>query len=263
MRSLIAAVALLAFLPDARQHWSWRNGTVGFVYAVTLVLFVTANKLTTAANAIFLQATAPLYILLAAPFVLPRARPARRRAVHARRGLQDGGVLRGKRHAPRTARRIRPPATSSAAASGVTYAVTVMGLRGMAPHRAARHANTVVSGNLVAAAVCLPAGWPIAGALPADWVALAWLGVFQIGLAYVCLSKGVSAVTALEASLLLLAEPVLNPVWAWLAQGERPGAVGARGRRAHRGCDDGAGGEGSQSALNRSHSVTIVSAAWR
>jgi len=47
--------------------------------------------------------------------------------------------------------------------------------------------------------------------------------VFQIGLAYLCLSKGVGAVTALEASLLLLAEPVLNPVWSWLVHGEQPG----------------------------------------
>ena len=70
MRSLIAAIALLLFLPDARQHWSRRNWLVGIVYAFTLVLFVTANKLTTAANAIFLQATAPLYILLAAPWLL-------------------------------------------------------------------------------------------------------------------------------------------------------------------------------------------------
>jgi drug/metabolite transporter (DMT)-like permease len=83
--------------------------------------------------------------------------------------------------------------------------------------------NIVVSGNLAAAAMCLPFGWPIIGAVAFDWATLVWLGVFQIGLAYWCLSNGVRHVTALEASLLLLAEPVLNPVWAWLAQGERPG----------------------------------------
>ena len=62
IRSLIAAIALLVLLPDARRHWSRRNWLVGIVYAATLVLFVTANKLTTSANAIYLQTTAPLYI---------------------------------------------------------------------------------------------------------------------------------------------------------------------------------------------------------
>ena len=68
--------------------------------------------------------------------------------------------------------------------------------------------------------MCLPLR-SITGAR--DLAILVWLGVFQIGLAYLCLSTGVRDVTALEASLLLLAEPVLNPVWAWLAHGERPG----------------------------------------
>ena len=55
-----------------------------------------------------------------------------------------------------------------------------------------------------------------------DWVVVTYLGVFQIGLAYVLLTIGMRHVGALEASLLLLLEPVLNPVWAWFAQGETP-----------------------------------------
>ena len=73
-----------------------------------------------------------------------------------------------------------------------------------------------------------------------------WLGVFQIGLAYAAARSGVRHVTALEASLLLLAEPVLNPVWAWMVQGERPGRVGARRRRADSGGDGGADDPGSR-----------------
>jgi DME family drug/metabolite transporter len=222
MRSLIAAIALLVFLPDARRHWSGRNWIVGLVYACTLVLFVAANKLTTAANAIFLQATAPLYILLAAPWLLREH--IRRDDLPFMLAVATGmaaffvGVDAPVASAP------NPPAGNVAAAtSGITYALTVMGLRAVARAEPRATLNTVVSGNIVAAAICLPIGWPIAGAVPSDWVALVWLGVFQIGLAYLCLSKGVRDVTALEASLLLLAEPVLNPVWAWLAQGERPG----------------------------------------
>jgi drug/metabolite transporter (DMT)-like permease len=57
----------------------------------------------------------------------------------------------------------------------------------------------------------------------ADGLAIAWLGVFQVGLAYACLTRGVRDLPAVETSLLLLVEPVFSPLWAWLAHGERPG----------------------------------------
>ncbi|MGH7585251.1 MAG: DMT family transporter, partial [Gemmatimonadales bacterium] len=69
-RSGIAAIAVLALVAASRRGWSWRTLVVGTTYAVTLTLFVVANKLTTSANAIFLQATAPLYLLLLGPWLL-------------------------------------------------------------------------------------------------------------------------------------------------------------------------------------------------
>jgi drug/metabolite transporter (DMT)-like permease len=81
---------------------------------------------------------------------------------------------------------------------------------------------TVVAGNALAFTFCLPFAWPLTGIGAADGVALAWLGVFQIGLAYFSLTSGMKRVPALETSLLLLLEPVLNPAWAWWFQGERP-----------------------------------------
>ena len=98
-----------------------------------------------------------------------------------------------------------------------------MGLRWIGSRDADASLNTVVTGNLCAAIVCLPWALPF-HATPMDWAALVWLGVFQIGCAYLLLSTGVQHVTALDASLLLLVEPVLNPVWAWAVHGERPGA---------------------------------------
>ena len=73
----IAALTLLVCLPAARRGWSWRAAVVGAAYAATLVLFVLANRLTTAANTIFLQSTAPLYLLLLGPWLLhePVRRP--------------------------------------------------------------------------------------------------------------------------------------------------------------------------------------------
>ena len=69
-RSAVAAVALLVLLPAARRGWNWRALPVGAAYGGTMLLFVTSNKLTTAANSIFLQSTAPLYLLLMGPLLL-------------------------------------------------------------------------------------------------------------------------------------------------------------------------------------------------
>src|SRR5690348_13392589 len=72
----VAAVFLLLALPEARRGWSWRILPPAVAYAATLVLFVLANRLTTSANSIFLQSTAPLYLLLLGPWLLKE--PVRR-----------------------------------------------------------------------------------------------------------------------------------------------------------------------------------------
>ncbi|MDP9169751.1 MAG: DMT family transporter, partial [Acidobacteriota bacterium] len=69
-RSGIAALVLLALIPEARRHWRWTKAAIGCAYAATLILFVVATKLTTSANAIFLQSTAPIYMLALGPFIL-------------------------------------------------------------------------------------------------------------------------------------------------------------------------------------------------
>ena len=68
----------------------------------------------------------------------------------------------------------------------------------------------------------LPWALPVHGATTTDWALLVFLGVVQIGLAYVLLTSALRQVPAFEASLLLLFEPMLNPIWAWWVQGERP-----------------------------------------
>jgi drug/metabolite transporter (DMT)-like permease len=89
------------------------------------------------------------------------------------------------------------------------------------PHAAGA---AVIAGNLIACLICLPLALPVRESGLADWVTVSYLGAFQIGLAYVCLTRGVRDLPALETSLLLLSEPVLNAVWAWLLHGEAPGA---------------------------------------
>jgi drug/metabolite transporter (DMT)-like permease len=112
------------------------------------------------------------------------------------------------------------------ALAGLSWAVTILGLRWLGRDEAGGSQSAgaaVLAGNLIACIACLPMALPVLHSRPADWLIVGYLGVFQIGLAYVWLTIGVRRVPALEASLLLLLEPVLNAVWAWLVHAERPG----------------------------------------
>lgn len=223
-RSGVAALAILLLVPAARRGWTWHVLPVGVAYATTLVLFVAANKLTTAANAIFLQASAPLYMLALGPLLLKE--PVRRRDLAFMAPVLLGLVLFfvGSEGAVHTAPN---PALGNlfAAASGITYALTLVGLRWLASRAGGEGSGlpTVVAGNLIAFLACVPAALPVVNAGTGDWLAVSYLGVFQIGAAYLLLTSGVRHVTALEVSVLLLLEPALSPVWTWLVHGETPG----------------------------------------
>ncbi len=92
-----------------------------------------------------------------------------------------------------------------------------MGTRGGSP------AAAVALGNLFALLLALPSMFPLGGHGAIDWAVILYLGIFQIALAYYLLTRGIPHVPALEASLLLFLEPALNPLFAWLVHGERPG----------------------------------------
>jgi drug/metabolite transporter, DME family len=223
-RSVIAAAAVFLLMPAARRGWTWHVLPVGVAYASTLVLFVTANKLTTSANAIFLQSTAPLYMLLFGPLLLKEAVRRRDLVFMVPVALGLGLFFVGSDAPSSTATN---PALGNvlATTSGVTWALTLVGLRWLG-NRAGGEGSalpTVVAGNLIAFLACLPAALPVASATTGDWLGVTYLGVFQIGAAYVLLTAGIRHVPALEASVLLLLEPALNPVWAWLVHGETPG----------------------------------------
>jgi drug/metabolite transporter (DMT)-like permease len=224
-RSAVAAAALAAFLPGARRRWTRGTVAVGAAYAATMVLFVLGNKLTTAANTIFLQSTAPLYLLLLGPWLLHE--PIRRRdlALFAAMGTGLALVIAGKDVRSATA---PDPVTGNALAlaSGVCWACTMLGLRRLsrdvAPGAPSPAAAAMVAGNVLACLVTLPMALPVSWTTK-DALLVGYLGLFQIGLAYACVGVGLRRVGALEASLLLLVEPVLNPLFAWFVHGERPG----------------------------------------
>lgn len=224
-RAGIAAVALVSLLPSARRAWNRRTLTVGVAYGATITLFVAANKLTTAANTIFLQSSAPLYVLLLSPWLLRE--PIRRvdLSYMATIGIGLAMFFVGARPPDRLA---PDPLLGNVLAlcSGVTWALTLLGLRwlGRGGNDDGAGLAAVVSGNVMAFVLVLPLALPVGTHAATDWLAVVFLGVVQIGMAYALLTRALRGVPALEASLLLMVEPVLNPIWAWALHGEAPGA---------------------------------------
>lgn len=244
MRALVAAIALWALMarkgpvsPPASDGGTANPGrrgltlfpargvlVVALAYAVTVILFVQANKRTTAANAIFLQSTSPAYVAALGHWLLGE-RVTRGHVLTL--GLMAAGVACVLAGLPPPAATAPDPTGGNiiAAASAVTCAAMMVGLRWLGRAGGTGGAPAAVAtGNVLAFLLALPFAWPIEGARPADWAIVVYLGAFQIAIAYVFLLSALRHVGALEASLLLFVEPVLSPVWAWLAHGERPGA---------------------------------------
>ncbi|MHB8875096.1 MAG: DMT family transporter [Myxococcaceae bacterium] len=212
-RSAVAAAALLLLVPQTRRWPSKRAWGVALAYAATVTLFVIANKLTTAANAIFLQDAAPLYVLLLSPWLL-REKPTRGELLAVPVFLLGLGLFFFDRLQPG-----QLAGNVVAVVSGVAFALCIMGLRAVR----AEGPSVLVAGNTLAAVAVLPLA--LMGPLPGlgDAGILLFLGVFQLALAYTLFSKGLSQTSAIEASLLILLEPVLSPVWTFVLAGERPG----------------------------------------
>jgi DME family drug/metabolite transporter len=225
LRSGIAAVTLALIAPAARRSWSWRTPVVGVAYAATLILFVLANKLTTSANAIFLQSTAPLYLLIISPLLLGER--VTREDIGVMLLVGAGLALFFVGREPVTATASDPSLGNLlGAASGLTWALTVAGLRWVGARGSSERSGAmpaVVAGNALAFLLCLPMAIPFSRGTTESWVLITYLGVFQIGIAYLLVTAGLRRVPALEASVLLLVEPAFNPIWAWLVHNERPG----------------------------------------
>jgi drug/metabolite transporter (DMT)-like permease len=225
-RSGLAALLLWCLVPAWRKWWTPSSLVVGVAFGATLVLFVTANTLTTAANAIFLQYSAPLYLLLLGPWLL--GEPNRRSDLALIALLAIGMLLFfvGQETPSATA---PDPLRGNVigACAGVAWALTLLGVRWLArqPDAAGAGGTAVIAGNVLAFFVCLPWALPIPETTPTDWAVVFYLAVFQIGVAYLCLLRGIRELRALEISLLLSIEPVASGVWAWLVHGEIPGTM--------------------------------------
>ncbi|HEY1691996.1 MAG TPA: DMT family transporter [Polyangiaceae bacterium] len=210
-----------------RSPWAWVGAAS---YAVMVICFVVATRLTTAANAIFIQYTSPVYVALLS-WPLLRERVTWINAL-ACAGVLAGMVLFFREGLSADARAGNLVAVvSSFGAAGLPLALRAdqrsltgaAGGHGLAA-AAVAPAIAIALGDVVAVVVCAPAML----AAPPDahsLVLLAALGLGQIGLPYALYALAVPHLTALEGSLVPTLEPILNPVWVALGTGERPGPM--------------------------------------
>ncbi len=216
-RSLLAAVTVALFTRREGFGLNAVTALASVLYAALLLLFVLATKETTAANAIFLQYTAPLYVLVLEPLFYNEK--FRRRdlitVIFCVIGMSLFFV--GK---------LRPQDVTGnllALASGVCFAFYFLLLR----HRRAREVNrasSVIYGNLLVVLIAAPAGLTAFSHISVhDALSVAYLGVVQIGIAYTLFTLGMSrGIRSLDAGIVGYIEPVLNPIWVFLVLGERP-----------------------------------------
>lgn len=212
-RSAIAIIVLLLVLKKPKFTWSFAQIGAALAYAATTILFVTATKITTAANAIFLQSTAPIYVAMLSAWLLKE-----------KIKLQDwitvlivmsGMVLFFLDNLSTTG----IFGNVIAAMSGISFALFAIFMR---MQKDGSPLESILLGNLITAAIGLPF---LSHSMPnaSGWICLVILGVVQLGIPYILYSKAIVHVTALEAILIPVIEPLLNPVWVFLMLGEAPG----------------------------------------
>lgn len=212
-RSAIASLLLFVWL--RRPNFTWSPAQLGgaLAYTATVILFVAANKLTTAANAILLQYTAPIYTaILGTRFLGERVTKSDWVTIavvisgvsmffidHLTFGGLSGNLL--------------------ALISGLTFASLAVFLRKQKDGSAL---ESVLLGNLFTALIGLPFMFH---GLPGgrSWIGLILLGIFQLGLSYVLYSAALKYISSLEGILIASIEPILNPLWVFLVIGEKPG----------------------------------------
>jgi drug/metabolite transporter (DMT)-like permease len=214
-RSLFSGLVFLVYLrriPRRFTRWQW---VAALSSVLTQFLFITATQMTTAANAIFLQYTAPIYILLLGYWFL-REKPSRADWVAMLVIFAGLGLFFGDSLSPGGF-----TGNLLAIISGVTMALMTVAMRAQkdgSPAESFLLANML--GLLLGGYFIFQQPWTVA-----NWAGIAYLGIFQIGLAFLLYSIAIKVIPALETTLIGTLEPILNPIWVFLFIGEMPGPM--------------------------------------
>jgi drug/metabolite transporter (DMT)-like permease len=212
IRSTIAALVILPFLKRSAFKLTRDKIFGGIAYASMVLLFVSATKSTTAANAILLQYTSPIYIAIFGGWLLKERAKLKDwiTIVFVIGGMVlffigdiGGGSIKGN---------------ILGILSGVALAFNTIFMRRQ------KHADpleNVFWGSIITILASLPFMFRTMPST-SSWIGLMLLGVFQLGLSYVIYAKAIKNITALESTFISLVEPLLNPIWVFLSVGEVP-----------------------------------------
>jgi Predicted permease, DMT superfamily len=212
-RSAIAALVMLIFQRKLHFNWSAAQILGALAYAGTVTLFVVANKLTTAANAILLQYTAPIYTAILGAWIL-KEKASKLDWITITIVL--GGMslfFVDKLSLGNISGNI------CAILSGITFALTAIFLR---KQKDGSPLESIILGNIFTFCISFPFMFQSAPS-PSSWLPLIILGILQLGISYILYATAIRHVTALEAILIPIIEPILNPIWVFLAFREIPG----------------------------------------
>lgn len=219
IRSVITTIVIFSFLKKSLLKLTWNKAFGAISYTALVVLYISATKTTTAANAILLQYTSPIYIAIFGGWLLNEKAKLRDWIIimiiicgMALFFMDDitGGSLKGN---------------ILAVFSGVALAFNTMFMR---REKDADPLENVFWGSILTILVSLPF---VFQKVPSQKsiVGLILLGVFQLGFSYVLYAKAIKKITALESTFLSLVEPLLNPLWVFLTIGELPGKLSILG----------------------------------
>jgi len=211
-RSLIAFVVIAAVMPKALSQLTWGAVPGAIAYAAVMLLFVLATKLTTAANAVFLHYTAPIHIALIGPWLLGERTRWRDWVLIA---MALGGVALFFCDELDLKNRW---GLLAGLGSGFCSAWLIMLMRRA---RTASPEAVTQLGNLLALAAASPWLFPVQK-LQQNGLWLLMLGGVSLGIPYLLYSRAIREVKALDATLITMIEPILNPIWVMAAAHEYP-----------------------------------------
>ncbi|MBS1518579.1 MAG: EamA family transporter [Bacteroidetes bacterium] len=220
-RSLIAAVTILIISVFNKTNLKFEFNLISvlcsLMYSFILVLFVVATKLTTAANAIFLQFTAPIYLLLLEPVFLKTKfdRKNLTALIFCIAGMSlfffgklDLTSIKGN---------------LTAIGSGISFALFTLFLKWKKQiHKSESTIIYIIVGNLLVCILCLPMVYDKLIVEFSQAMILIYMGVFQIGISYIIFNEGVKYISATESMIIAMLEAILNPIWVFIGVGEVP-----------------------------------------
>lgn len=212
-RCLIAAVVFALMFRKRILRVNKLSLLNSFTYAAVLILFVIATKTTTAANAIFLQSTAPIYVLIFEP-ILTKTHWEKLNIITIIicflgmilffTGDLTPGDIEGN---------------IAALLAGVAFAAFFLGMKKNDPQYGE---SSIFYGNIIVTLFCIPFITDMNTISTENLTLVTLLGVFQIAFAYALFSYGLKRIIAVEASIISMFEPVLNPIWVFIGYGEVP-----------------------------------------